>query len=229
MTTQGQPFDEFVRSAEAESKKPNGSEEPEPAWPVLDQAALYGLPGAIVEAIRPNTEADPAAVLAHVLTFYGNAIGRGAYHGIGGIWHTSNLYFTIVGISSHSRKGTAAARALRPFEDADPDWQGSRVASGLSSGEGLIWAVRDKIEQEVLNKKTKKKELVVTDSRVTDKRLCVLEPEFGRVLAVMKRQGNTLSPVLRQAWETGLAHELDEEQPGPSDGRADQHRGPHHC
>jgi hypothetical protein len=36
---------------------------------------------------------------------------------------------------------------------------------------------------------------------VTDKRLLVAEPEFANALAVMERPGNTLSPVIRAAWD----------------------------
>jgi hypothetical protein len=43
----------------------------------------------------------------------------------------------------------------------------------------------------------------MTDPGVNDKRLLVVESEFGRVLAVMKREGNTLSAVLRSAWDHG--------------------------
>jgi hypothetical protein len=38
---------------------------------------------------------------------------------------------------------------------------------------------------------------------VTDKRLLVLEPEFAQTLKVLRREGNTLSPVVRQAWDSG--------------------------
>ena len=34
-----------------------------------------------------------------------------------------------------------------------------------------------------------------------DKRLMIVEPEFAGALAVMERHGNTLSPVLRKAWD----------------------------
>src|SRR4029079_16226878 len=34
-----------------------------------------------------------------------------------------------------------------------------------------------------------------------DKRLMVIEPEFAGLLSVMERPGNTLSPVLRKAWD----------------------------
>ena len=33
-------------------------------WPVLDTAALYGLPGEVVRAIAPHTEAAQVALLA---------------------------------------------------------------------------------------------------------------------------------------------------------------------
>ena len=47
-------------------------------WPTLDRAALYGLAGEIVEAIAPNTEAAPVAMLLTLLTAFGNAAGAGA-------------------------------------------------------------------------------------------------------------------------------------------------------
>jgi hypothetical protein len=48
-------------------------------WPVLDENAYYGLPGHIVRAIKPHTEADPVAVLVSLLSAFGNACGRGPY------------------------------------------------------------------------------------------------------------------------------------------------------
>jgi hypothetical protein len=49
--------------------------------------------------------------------------------------------------------------------------------SGLSSGEGLIWAVRDHDE----------------DRAPTDKRLLVLEAEFAAVLKMTAREGGLCS------------------------------------
>ena len=62
--------------------------------------------------------------------------------------------------------------------------------SGLSSGEGLIWAVRDPGENGDGQ----------SDSGVADKRRIVLDGEFASTLKVLGRQGNTLSPVIRNAW-----------------------------
>ena len=56
--------------------------EPTP-WPTLEEEAYYGLPGEIVHAIEPHTEADPVAVLINLLCAFGNAIGRGAYFKVG--------------------------------------------------------------------------------------------------------------------------------------------------
>jgi len=43
----------------------------------------------------------------------------------------------------------------------------------------------------------------MTDAGVEDKRLLVIEPEFGRTLRVLDRDRNTLSPVIRLAWDDG--------------------------
>src|SRR5260370_7542465 len=83
---------------------------------------------------------------------------------------------------------------------ADPQWVSERVhGGGLSSGEGLIWAVRDKIIQLERRGKGAAAERVEgeVDPGVTDKRLYILESEFAGALAVMKRDGNTLSRVVR--------------------------------
>ena len=49
------------------------------------------------------------------------------------------------------------------------------------------------------------------DSGVSDKRLLVFESEFASPLQVMAREGNTLSVVMRQAWDTGNLLHDDEE------------------
>ena len=89
--------------------------------------------------------------------------------------------------------------------------------AGLSSGEGLIWAVRDEIErQEPIRDQTKTitgYQTVITDKGVGDKRLLVIEPEFASVLRVAGRDGNTLSTVYRQAWDSGLLRVLNKNSP----------------
>jgi hypothetical protein len=89
--------------------------------------------------------------------------------------------------------------------------------AGLSSGEGLIWAVRDEIEKQEPIRDKKKTitgyQSVVVDKGVADKRLLVIEPEFASVLRVAGRDGNTLSTVYRQAWDSGLLRVLNKNSP----------------
>lgn len=62
----------------------------------------------------------------------------------------------------------------------------ARTLTGLSSGEGLIWSVRDRDGQ---------------DPGAADRRLLVIEPEFASVLKNLSRDISTLSPTLRCAWD----------------------------
>ncbi len=90
----------------------------------------------------------------------------------------------------------------------DSAWSEEKVESGLSSGEGLIHAVRDRVEGENADGDT-----VVKDAGVSDKRLLVLEGELAGVLKVMSREGNTLSPVVRSAWDGGRLRSLTKNSP----------------
>ena len=92
------------------------------------------------------------------------------------------------------------------LQAAEPDWFAAHVQSGLASGEGLLWGVRDPIEKSEPMKdhgRITGYQTVTIDDGVDDKRLLVVEPELARVLKVLGRQGNTLSPVLRDAWDSG--------------------------
>jgi hypothetical protein len=46
-------------------------------------------------------------------------------------------------------------------------------------------------------------ETEIADAGIDDKRLSAMEGEFANVLKVMSREGNTLSPVIRSAWDSG--------------------------
>jgi hypothetical protein len=73
----------------------------------------------------------------------------------------------------------------------------------LSSGEGLIWTIRDEVWSQQYIRKTKETENVLIHDGVSDKRLIINMGEFVSTLQMMRRQGNSLSPVVRSAWETG--------------------------
>ena len=179
-----------------------------PSWPMLAEEALCGLPGDIVAEIAPHTEADQVAVISSVLVAFGNAIGRGAYFRVGADLHHLKLNVALVGDTSKGRKGMSWGYPRELMRAADERWIDERVLHGLSSGEGLIYAVRDRLEGE-----NKKGEPVVLDEGVEDKRLLVMEAELAGVLKVMSREGNTLSPVIRQAWDDGALQTLTKNSP----------------
>jgi len=173
-------------------------------WPEpLAAEAFYGLAGEIVRAIAPHSEADPVALLAQTLAAFGNIIGRGPYFMAEEDEHPTQIWPVLVGITSKSRKGSAWSRIRRIFAEVDSEWDATRIQFGLSSGEGLIWAVRDPIVETEIDRKTGESKEVVVDKGVEDKRLLVFEPEFASVLKVAAREGNTLSAILRQAWDRG--------------------------
>jgi hypothetical protein len=117
-------------------------------WPApLDPKAFHSSAGNFVRIVEPHTEADPAALLVQVLVGLGNAMGRSAYRIADGARHYCNLNAVLVGDTSHGRKGSAWAQVKCAIKQLDPEWLQNHVASGLSSGEGLIWAVRDPIER----------------------------------------------------------------------------------
>ena len=167
--------------------------------PRLNNAALYGLAGRFVHALSPHTEADPAAILGQVLVTFGVACGRSPHLVIDGSRHGVNEFAVMVGASSKARKGTGWSRTRETLFHADPDFFDGRVKGGLSSGEGLIYHVRDAVE----TFDQKKCEMVLMDPGIDDKRLLVTEEEFASVLKMLERDGNSLSPVLRIAWDGG--------------------------
>ncbi len=177
--------------------KPLPSNWPEP----LDAGAFQGVAGEAVRAMSPHTEADTAALLVQFLTGVGNMFPRGPYWQAGADRHYSNLFAVIVGESSTGRKGSSWNMIGDLLRAVDPEWRENHVQTGLSSGEGLIWQVRDRVVQRVPDKKTGNSVEVEMDPGVTDKRLLTMEPEFASVLRSATRQGNTVSTWLRQAWD----------------------------
>ena len=113
-------------------------------WPELDDKALHGLAGEIVWTVLPHTEADKVALLSSVLAACGNVMGRGAHMRVGADKHHLNLNVGLVGETSKGRKGMSWNLVCNLVHAADPFWAEDRVMGGLSSGEGLIYAVRDR-------------------------------------------------------------------------------------
>jgi len=155
-------------------------------WPAPPQAAVYhGLVGEIVSTIAPETEADPVAILSQLLIAFGAGVGRGAFFQVEATRHHPNEFLVLVGDSAKSRKGSSWDHVHGLITEADPAIT-QQIMTGLSSGEGLIWSVRDPQGQ---------------DPGAGDRRLLVIEPEFASVLKATSREISTLSPTLRSAWD----------------------------
>lgn len=176
-----------------------------PGWPVLDDAALHGLAGEVVRLIEPHTEADPVALLVSFLSEFGAMLNRGPHLILDGSYHPLLFWPVLVGQSSKSRKGTAGRRIETLLSLADDGWTRGECKGTLSSGEGLAFSVRDaQFKEEPVKqsgKPTGDMQTICTDSGVEDKRLFLVQSEFGAVLKIMAREGNSLSGVLRDAWD----------------------------
>ncbi|RPF47101.1 uncharacterized protein DUF3987 [Thermodesulfitimonas autotrophica] len=222
-------FDSVARREARKPKRVNGEAEEEDLWshksllsypesPAPD--AFYGLAGDIVQTVDPHTEADPVAVLAQTLIAFGNVIGRTAYFVAEADKHYLNEFAVLVGSSAKGRKGSSFGHVRRLFRMVDPEWEENRVQFGLSSGEGLIWAVHDPIEKEEPvyegkghDKRLVGRETVIVDTGVEDKRLLAYEAEFASTLRVLQREGNTLSANIRNAWDHGRLQSLTKNSP----------------
>lgn len=184
--------------------------------------AYYGLAGEFVKLIEPHTEADSVALLIQFLVMSGNIIGKSAYFIAEADIHYLNLFTVLVGLTSKGRKGSSWGRSKATFEGIDENWGKNCIKSGSSSGEGLIWAIRDPIyKNEAIKDKGKPTGEVMeveVDHGVEDKRLLVHEAEFASTLRVMNRDGNTLSAIIRQAWDTGDLKTLTKNSPAKATG-----------
>ena len=189
-------------------------------WPTsLGPPAFHGPLGELVGVLAPRNEADPVGLLINALVGFGSVLGSEACISVGSDRHPPRLFALLVGDTSKARKGMSWNPIYDVLVQIDATW-GERVVDGLASGEGLIWHVRDPISQMVKKKvdgeTTYEEELA--DPGVSDKRLCIGEGEFARVLQVMSRPDNTLSAVIRNAWDKGDLRTLTRNSPARSSG-----------
>jgi Protein of unknown function (DUF3987) len=157
-------------------------------WPTpARDAALHGPAGEFVTLTAPHTESDPMALLAQFLVAFGAAAGRHVHYTVEATDHHLNEFVILVGPSGKGRKGSSWDHVETLLAAVEHDFTERCVSSGLSSGEGLIWEVRDPGDDQ--------------DAKAGGKRRLILESEFAQVLKVLAREGNTLSPVIRNAWD----------------------------
>jgi hypothetical protein len=157
-------------------------------WPTPARtAALHGPAGEFVERTAPHTEADPMALLAQFLVTFGAAAGRHVRYVVEATRHHLNEFVILIGPSGKGRKGSSWDHVEALVQRVDKPFAERCISGGLSSGEGLIWEIRDPVDDR--------------DAGAADKRRLILESEFAQVLKVLAREGNTLSPVIRNAWD----------------------------
>jgi hypothetical protein len=172
---------EFFAGLQSENGQPKESPPSAPTWPdPIRDEGFYGIAGELVKVIEPHTEADRAALLLQFLVSWGSLIGRGAYYLAESDRHCTNEYTVIVGTTSKARKGTSWGRIGHVLGVIDAHWLEERLLPGLGSGEALIDAVSEE-----------------------DRRTLVIESEFARLLAVVSRDGSTISASLRNGWDSG--------------------------
>ncbi len=159
--------------------------------------AYIGLPGDFVRLVEPHTEADPAALLLNFVVAAGVHFGREAWATADGRCHYPVEFLLAVGQTGAGRKGTATARTLPIMERVEEGFS-QHVLSGLSSGEGLIKGVSPKDG-----------ELEPANVR----RYLALIAEIASLLSVMKRESNTISAILREAWDCTRLRVLTRKEP----------------
>ncbi len=166
--------------------------------PRPDPACLYGLVGDVARAGSINTEANPFAIAAATIAYLGVALGRRPYMAIGDSWNHARLFMVHVGRSSRGRKGTAKGLVFRidqVVRARDKHLAPQVHRGGLSSREGLAMLVHDGY-----------KDGKCQVPAIENKRLLVIESEFANILHQNKRDGNTLSTALRDAWDGTSIH-----------------------
>ncbi len=171
------------------------------APPRMHEDGFPPLIRAITEAACSSSEAHPVAVAANVLIFFCAMIGRAVFQRIGDASIHCRVFLLIVGKSGKARKGTAETTVREVFRRADEIIRKRLGTSdrlryhggGLSTGEGVAWAIRDPREADDNGKGA--------DTGIEDKRLLVIESEMDNSLSQVKRDNNTLSATIRNLFD----------------------------
>lgn len=178
--------------------------------PIAHDEMFPGVLGELVTLCCQQSEAVPAAVGAYAIALFSALVGPTVYYQLGDERRWLNNYYLLVGPSGMG-KGASEYGPRRIFRRVEnllaerfaQHWKQGMTEGlteypsldihdgGLSSGEGLATAKADDL-------KMGKDEPPV---QVTDKRFLLLEPEFGNVLNMAQRKGNTLSHVLRNGYD----------------------------
>lgn len=178
-----------VEQMDAEALGPDPNVPPPRATDIM----FYGLVGEVGKTASTNTEVNPVAATAAFMSYLSAQIGRDAYLSVGNTFHHASLFTCHIGRSGRGRKGDAVSlthRIRSRVEEVHSLIPGQYHGGGLSTREGLALLIHDGYPKG-------KTEVPAID----DKRLWIVENEFSNVLHMGKRDGNTLSSALRDAWD----------------------------
>jgi hypothetical protein len=148
-------------------------------WPDAPPAMFHGLIGELAHAVEDISEADPAAIVGSLLAYSGAVVGKEPYLSVNGMQFRPSLFVALVGPTADGRKGTAAAVARQVMQLAAPDAVADLCRSGFGSGEGLVTFL----------------------AAAPGRHLLIEEEEFGGLLTAARRDGSTLSPIVRKLWD----------------------------
>lgn len=147
--------------------------------------AFRGLLGRMVRDLSAGTDASEVGLLGSLIAFCGALVPGYAY------WsrqQTSSPFIALVGESSIGRKGTAMNRVADAVAEAVQVVTVNRaVLDGVNSGEGLVTALHYKREH------------FASEPTVG----LILEEEYASLMASRGRDGSTLDPKMRQAFDGG--------------------------
>lgn len=164
---------------------PQGFEFPDDPDPV----AFTGELGRMLEDIEAGTDASRVGLLGALIAVYGAMIpGRAYFHRD----QTSSPFIALVGESAIGRKGTAMYRVLDVAGRTHNVVTVNRILlDGIASGEALVSTLVARHERD-LNEPTVG---------------LIFEEEYATLLAARGREGSTLDPRMRQAFDGGpLSH-----------------------
>ncbi len=175
-----------------------------PALPPRPAVALaHGIVGEFMRRVELETEAHAVALATQFLVAFGNVIGRKPHTLVGRTRHGVNIYAAIVGNTGAGRKGTGLDVVRDCIRGADEYWADNCQSPNLTSGEGVVDALRDPVQKAVAKKGGGPDdfEVVTVDPGVPDKRLLIVSAELVSAFKAGNREGSILSPMLREAWD----------------------------
>lgn len=148
-----------------------------------EDAAFDGVMGEMINDLAYGTDASTVGLLGALIAFCGAMLPGSAY------FHrqqTSSPFMALVGESSVGRKGTAMTRVADAMSSAIGGAEVHRaVLDGINSGEGLVNSLASR---------------AYGGQAVTG---LVFEEEYASLIASRGREGSTLDPKMRQAFDGG--------------------------